>query len=121
MTDNVVDFTKYLSQREETEVEETDELENLHQWCTELCNEMLNSLNEDYNIDTREIEYSPEIIFFFEAFKGLMLKCSGHWHPFQDMAKDFFVEQGISIEESPDGNYKFVIKGMLDNKPANDE
>lgn len=120
MSDNVVDFTTHwLKKQEQIESQESG-LDDLHDICTVVANEALNSLRDDYGLDIQSIEYSPEIIFFFEAFKGLIMKCDGQWHPFQDFAQEFFDAQGIKIVESADGGYHFVIDDEDDKEPAND-
>lgn len=121
MNDNIVDFTSRWLQREETKEElEQDELEDLHDICTIVSNDAINALADEYDLDIQQIEFSPEIIFFFEAFKGLILKCAGHWHPFQDMAKEFFDAYGITIQLKDDGNYHFVMRNTELETPAND-
>jgi hypothetical protein len=123
MTDNVVDFTDRWLQKEQKkeelqEVAERDELDDLHDICTLLANDALDAMYNEYNLDIEKIEFSPEMIFFFETFKALILKCAGHWHPFQDIAKEFFDSQGIRVVETGDGNYHFVMGDP--EEPAND-
>ena len=124
MTDesnNVVDFTEFWLKKEVTkEEQEHNELDDLHDICTLVANDALNILNEEYDIDTESIEHSPEIIFFFEAFKGLIMKAAGHYHPFQDLALEFFEMNGITIEMKDDGNYHFVLNGIKEPEPEND-
>lgn len=119
MSNNVIDFTDRLKKRQLTDKEiEDDELEDLHQISSIIANQVLDMLSEEYGIDTNELEMGPEVIFFFEAFKGLVLKSANHYHPFQDFAHDFFVTYGVKIEEQPDGNYNFVIGETLDEDPV---
>ena len=118
MDNNVVDFTERWLKRETTKEEiEKDELEDLHDICTLVSNDAINALRDEYDMDTDKIEFSPEIIFFFEAFKGLIMKCEDLWHPFQDLAQDFFDAQGITIEQDESGNYRFVLSQQEEPEP----
>lgn len=121
MTDNIVDLASHRKKKEDEEITlELNDYENLHQICTESANEMINNLYEDYDINIAKIEYSAEMIFFFEAYKGLVMKCVDQWHPFQDMAQQFMEDQGIVIEKY-DGGYRFVLlPDDEEQEPAND-
>lgn len=117
MNDNVViDFLSKKKEREEKLIEiELEDNENIHDICTTTANKIINALDEDYGLDVQKIEYSAEMIFFFEAYKSLVMKCIDQWHPFQDIAQEFMEEQGITVELGSDGNYLFVFN------PPNDE
>jgi len=118
MSDNIIDFTSKM--KEKIDRVDIDDDENIHEICTETANEIINALQEFYDLDVRKIEYSAEMIFFFEAYKGLVMKCVDQWHPFQDMAQQFMEDQGIVIEEY-EGGYRFVLQPDEDPIPANDE
>ena len=128
MTDNVVDFTDRWIKKEEhkekiqkiEEINEINEINELHDICTLVANDALNALYEEYDLEIDKIEFSPVMIFFFEAFKGLIMKCAGHWHPFQDAAQDFFDSQGIEVHETEDGGYHFALGNKEEILPAND-
>lgn len=115
--DNVVSLNEFKQKKEEEiKVREIDDIDHLHDICTQVSNEAINML-EEYGLDIDKIEYSPEIIFFFEAFKGLIMKCEDLWHPFQDLAQDFFDAQGITIEQDESGNYRFVLSQQEEPEP----
>lgn len=117
---NVVDFTERWLKREQTKEElENDQFEDLHDICTLVANDALDALRYEYDIDVDQLEFSPEMIFFFEAFKALILKSQDYWHPFQDYAQAFFEANKISVRLGDDGNYHFVI-GDEDEQPSND-
>jgi hypothetical protein len=123
MANNIVDFTTYwVTKKDSQESKEIQDIDDLHAITTELSNLVIDSL-PDYDIDISGIEFSPEIVFFFEAFKALIYKCEGLWHPFQDKANEFFEEQGITIEKKDDGTYHYVIDDICPmniSEPAND-
>lgn len=120
MSNNVVDFTTHWLKRELTKEEmEKEEALDLHDICTLVANDAIDILHDEYDIDTESIEFSPEIVFFFESLKGLIMKAAGHWHPFQDFAADFFKANGISVELNDEG-YHFVIAGDNPAEPSND-
>ena len=120
MTDNVVDLNKFRQTKQKVEEDpDKDKDEYLHNICTYQCNDAIDSL-QDWGLDTTNIEFSPEMIFFFEAFKGLIMKCAGHWHPFQDLAQEFFDAYGIKVVEDENGNYRFTLEPEEDEEPAND-
>jgi hypothetical protein len=114
VTDNIIDFTSRLQEK----LEKVDD--EIHKICTETANELINNLYEDYDLNISNVEYSPEMIFFFEAYKSLVMKSADQWHPFQELAMDFMIEQNITIEKDDDG-YRFVIEGDAEDEPANDE
>ncbi len=128
MTDNVVDFTSRLKEKlEKLDLEDDasssrylEDDDKVHEICTETANEMINNLEEDYGFDTSKIEHSAEMIFFFEAYKALLMKCVDQWHPFQDMAEQFMIEQKITIEEDENG-YRYILSEEISDEPANDE
>lgn len=121
MTDNVVDFSSWKKKKQKNNSVDINDYEYVHEICTDTANELLNGLIEYHNIDTQKVEYAAEMIFFFEAYKALVMKCIDQWHPFQEIAEEFMREQGVMIEHYDDG-YRFVIKNQSDeNDPANDE
>ena len=121
MTGEVIDITSARKQKEEENtLPDTEDYDSLHEICTSTANELINNLYNDYDINISNVEYSPEMIFFFEAYKGLVMKCVGQWHPFQDMAEHFMVEQGIVVEHN-EGGYRFVLLPDDEVEPANDE
>lgn len=122
-SNNIVDFLGWKQNKQEKlNEEELDDYERVHEICTETANDLLNDLDQYYDINVQKVEYAPEMIFFFEAYKALVMKCADQWHPFQQIAEDFMEDQGIVVERY-EGGYKFTIKGDSeeDDPPANDE
>jgi hypothetical protein len=118
MTDNIIDFTSRLKEKkEQVDLEDNDTIQDI---CTETANELLNDLDEYYGLDLHKVEHGAEMIFFFEAYKALLMKCVDQWHPFQDVAADFMAQQKIVVEEH-EGGYRFVIGDEEPEDPANDE
>lgn len=123
MTDNIVDFASRLKAREKMNEElQSTQMEELHQICGEVANETLNCLRDDYDIPIENIEYSPEIIFFFESFKALVFAAVGEWHPFQGFAAEFMETYKIKVVEQENGNYSFTVdeNAIKSENPAND-
>lgn len=121
-SNNIVNIGDWKQKKQETIIDDpADDYESLHEICTHTANELLNELDEEYNINVQKVEYAPEMIFFFEAYKALVMKCSDQWHPFQDLAEEFMREQGIVVEYHQ-GGYRFTVKDEVDeDPPANDE
>ena len=111
---------RWLKKEEQKEEIGRDELEDLHDICTLVANDLLDALHYEYELDTDKIEFTADIVFFFEALKGMVLKTAGHWHPFQDLSEEFFKANGVTVEETADGNYKFVIGDGADEDSINE-
>jgi hypothetical protein len=121
VTGEVIDMIARRKQKEvQHNLPDIEDYDDLHEICTNTANELINNLYNDYDINISTVEYSPEMIFFFEAYKGLVMKCVDQWHPFQDMAAQFMEDQGIVIEEY-EGGYRFVLLPDEEPEPANDE
>lgn len=123
MTDNIVDFLAHRKPKsEEPEVVDMQDEEAIHEICTQSANDLLNNLGTVYGLDLTDVECSPEMVFFFEAHKSMIMKSVGQWHPFQDMAEMFMEDQNITIEEY-DGGYRYVMNPIEEEEdiPANDE
>lgn len=115
MTDNVIDLFSVKKQKEAKFQDSSETTYDLHKICTEVVNEVVDSLYYDFGLDTNNIECSAEMFFFFESFKSMLYKCVNEWHPFQDISNAFMLEHGITIEPF-DGGYRFVMEDNEDDE-----
>ena len=117
--DNIVNFKSFKAENQaEAESSRFDELNEI---AAGFANELLNDLQDVSGVSIDKVEGGPDIVYFVESLKSLVFASEGFFHPFQEYAKQFFDEVGVSIVEI-DGGYNYVIGGkMADNTPSNDD